>query len=190
MSDSLWPFGLEPARLLYPGNSPGKNTGVDCHSLQWIFPTQGSKPYFLHCKQILDHLSHEGSSQEQKKRETACWTSLLVTPGGSIWSIVIFIFQSETWKWKSLSPVWLLTTPSTVGILQARILEGIAFPFSRGSSQPRDQTQVSCIAGRFFTRMPICFKWCLFINGWVYILLSETFCVRQWSRAAIKLISD
>ena len=36
------------------------------------------------------------------------------------------------------------------GILQARILEWVAFPFSRGSSQPRDQTQVSCIAGRFF----------------------------------------
>ena len=34
------------------------------------------------------------------------------------------------------------------GILQARILEGVAFPFSRGSSQPRDQTQVSHIAGR------------------------------------------
>ena len=37
------------------------------------------------------------------------------------------------------------------GILQARVLERVAFPFSRGSSQPRDQTQVSCIAGRFFT---------------------------------------
>ena len=37
------------------------------------------------------------------------------------------------------------------GILQARILEWVAIPFSRGSSQPRDQTQVSCIAGRFFT---------------------------------------
>ena len=37
------------------------------------------------------------------------------------------------------------------GILQARILEGVVFPFSRGSSQPRDQTQVSCIEGRFFT---------------------------------------
>ena len=33
------------------------------------------------------------------------------------------------------------------GILQARILEWVAFPFSRGSSQPRDQTQVSNIAG-------------------------------------------
>ena len=37
------------------------------------------------------------------------------------------------------------------GILQARILERVAFLFSRGSSQPRDRTQVSFIAGRFFT---------------------------------------
>ena len=37
------------------------------------------------------------------------------------------------------------------GILQARILQWVAIPSSRGSSQPRDQTQVSCTAGRFFT---------------------------------------
>ena len=37
------------------------------------------------------------------------------------------------------------------GILQARILDWVAFPFSRGSPQPRDQTQVSRIAGGFFT---------------------------------------
>ena len=37
------------------------------------------------------------------------------------------------------------------GILQKRILEWVAIPFSRGSSQPKDLTQVSCIAGRFFT---------------------------------------
>ena len=37
------------------------------------------------------------------------------------------------------------------GILQARILEWVAFPFSKGSSQPRDRTQVSDIAGEFFT---------------------------------------
>ena len=40
---------------------------------------------------------------------------------------------------------------ATHRILQARTLEWIGFPFSRGSSQPRDQTQVSCITGRFFT---------------------------------------
>ena len=37
------------------------------------------------------------------------------------------------------------------GVLQARILEWVAIPFSRGSSQPRDRTQVSNIAGGFFT---------------------------------------
>ena len=37
------------------------------------------------------------------------------------------------------------------GILQARILKWVAFPFSRGSSQPRDRAQVSHTAGRFFT---------------------------------------
>ena len=57
------------------------------------------------------------------------------------------------------SPVRLSATPWTVacqaplsmGILQARILEWVAMSSSRGSSQPRNQTQVSCIVGRFFT---------------------------------------
>ena len=40
---------------------------------------------------------------------------------------------------------------SVHGILQARILEWVAIPFSRGSSWPRDQTWISCIAGRFLT---------------------------------------
>ena len=51
-------------------------------------------------------------------------------------------------KWKLFSRVWLFVTPR---ILQARILEWVAFPFSRESSQPRDQTLVSYIAGGFFT---------------------------------------
>ena len=44
-------------------------------------------------------------------------------------------------------------TPWTAvhGVLQARILKWVAFPFSMGPSQPRDQTQVSRIAGRFFS---------------------------------------
>ena len=37
-----------------------------------------------------------------------------------------------------------------MGILQAKILEWVAMPFSRGSFQPRDRTQVSCITGGFF----------------------------------------
>ena len=45
------------------GNSPVKNTGVGCHFLlQGIFLTQGSNPDLLTCRQILYHLSHQGSS--------------------------------------------------------------------------------------------------------------------------------
>ena len=40
---------------------------------------------------------------------------------------------------------------SVHGIFQVRILEWVAIPFCRGSSQPRDQIWVSCIEGRFFT---------------------------------------
>jgi len=40
---------------------------------------------------------------------------------------------------------------SVYGILQERIVEWVAMPFFSGSSQPRDQTQVSCITGGIFT---------------------------------------
>ena len=46
---------------------------------------------------------------------------------------------------------WSPQGSSVHGILQARILEWVAIPFSKGSSQPRVWTQVSHIAGRFFT---------------------------------------
>ena len=62
MSFAFWPGGLQPARLLCPWDSPGKNTGVGRHAfLQGIFPTQGSNPGLLHCKRILYCLSHQGS---------------------------------------------------------------------------------------------------------------------------------
>ena len=60
MFDSLWPHGL-PGSSVH-GDSPGKNTGVGYHALlQGIFPTEGSNPGFPHCRQILYHLSHQGS---------------------------------------------------------------------------------------------------------------------------------
>ena len=57
MSNSLWPHGL-----YNPRNFPGQNTGVGSLSLlQGIFPTQGLDPGLLHCRQILYHLSYQGS---------------------------------------------------------------------------------------------------------------------------------
>ena len=61
----LQPHGLlwcteESTRLLCLWNSPGKNTGVGCHSLlQGIFPTQGSNLGLLHRRRILYCLSHQ-----------------------------------------------------------------------------------------------------------------------------------
>ena len=56
------------------------------------------------------------------------------------------------WKWRPLSHVWLFVNPWTVvhGILQGRILEWVADPFSSVSSQSRNGTRVSYIAGGFY----------------------------------------
>ena len=67
--------------------------------------------------------------------------------------IVMVICWTLIVKWKLLSRFWLCDPMdyTVCGILLARILEWVAFPFSRGSSQPRDRTHVSYIAGEFFT---------------------------------------
>ena len=60
-----------------------------------------------------------------------------------------------------------------VVILQARILEWVVIPFSRGSSQPRDQTQISCFAGRLFTTAPTGKP-----NALVYFWAKWAFCTK------------
>ena len=89
-----------------------------------------------------------------------------------------------------LSRVWLFATPWTValqapvsmGILQSRIVEWVAMPSSRGSYQPRDRTQVSCIAGRFFTDWAT-YKICLILYHFLliqrYSVLGILLCARN-----------
>ena len=63
MSDSLQPYGLQPARLLCAWGSLGKNTRVGSHALlQGIFLTQEMNWGLLHCRQILYQLSYQGCS--------------------------------------------------------------------------------------------------------------------------------
>ena len=65
-------------------------------------------------------------------------------------------------KWKVTQSCLTLYDPmgyTVHGILQARILEQVAFPFSRGSSQLRDRTQVSHVAGGFFSSWATLFSW-------------------------------
>ena len=96
---------------------------------------------------------------------------------------LFFIYSSVflvEMKVAQLCPVLCDPVDYTVrGILQTRILEWVAFPFSRGSSHPRFRTQISCIASGFFTSWALhcrrilhqlsqegspCFFSCLFIN--------------------------
>ena len=82
-------------------------------------------------------------------------------PGGNIHVFIIKVFSSffnkffkSYVKMKVAQSFLILFKPMAYmvhGILQARILEWVAFLFSRGSSKPRSQTQVSHIAGGFFT---------------------------------------
>ena len=61
-SRSVESNSLRPHGLYIPWNSPGQNTGVGTLSLlQGIFPTQGSNPGLLHCRQILYQLNNKGS---------------------------------------------------------------------------------------------------------------------------------
>ena len=62
---TLWPHDCSLLGSSVHADSPGKNTGVGCHALlQGIFPTQGSNPGRLHCRQILYHLSYQGGTRE------------------------------------------------------------------------------------------------------------------------------
>ena len=91
-----------------------------------------------------------------------CFCILLTKQGLPLWGKKIEASKASMWKKGesgSLSCVQLFWDPmeysppgcSVYGILQAKILEQVSITFSRESSQPRDRTQVSCIAGRFYT---------------------------------------
>ena len=96
-----------------------------------------------------------------------------------------------------VSHVQLFVTPLSVhGILQARIMEWVAIPFSRGSSWPRDWTQVFCIARRFFTDWdtkedpPFFFslascKYIIFGHWWKVKVISDS--ATPWTTQSIEL---
>ena len=71
------PMDCSPPGSSVHGHSPGKNTWVTCHALlQGIFPTQGSNPGLLHCRQILYWLSYEGNpkkTQFDELRRGTCY---------------------------------------------------------------------------------------------------------------------
>ena len=142
MSDCLWPYGLQPARLLCPWHSPGKNTGVDFHALlQGIFLTQGWNACLVSPVLVERFFTTSATWEAQDSilgRGQNCSLGLVW------WGLKVKVSQSSS----TLCEAMAYTIHR---ILWARILEWLAFPFSRGSSQSRDRTQVSCTASGFFT---------------------------------------
>ena len=116
------------------GDSLGKNTGVGFHALlQGIFPTQELSLGHLQWRQILYHLSHEGSPRILE------------------WVTYPF-FRGSSWprNWNRVSCIagGFFNPLSQQG--SPKILEWVAYSFSRGTSWPRNWTKVSCISGGFF----------------------------------------
>jgi len=137
MSDSVRPHRQQPTRLPHPWDSPGKNTGVGCH-------------FLLQCMKV------KSESEVAQSCPTLCDPMDCSLPGSSVHGI----FQARVLEWGAIAfskqgcrklkseshsvmsnPLWPhgLNSPWNS---QARILEWVAILLSRGSSQPRDQTQV------------------------------------------------
>ena len=74
-----------------------------------------------------------------------------VWSGCILWGVCVCLLAAQLCPTPCNPMDYSLLGSSLHGILQTRILEWVAIPFSRGSFQPRDWTQVSCVADRFFT---------------------------------------
>ena len=111
------------------------------------------------------------------------WTRVSCIAGGFFTNWAIWVAQMKV-KVAQLCPTLCDPMDYTLhGILQARILRWVAFPFSRGSSQPQDRTQVSCTAGGFFTKekppgSPRILEWV------TYPFSRVSFQPRNWTRVS------
>ena len=169
MSNSLWHHSLQHARLPYPSPTPGACSN-SCPLSWWCHPTILSNvvPFssclqsFLASGSFLVSQLFAWGGQSIGASAQKCIENTNTKTDQSSWQEKQ---QHNFFKLKlprlatcaqSLSRVQLFVTPQTIarqaplstGILQARILEWVVMPFSRGSSQPRDQTQVSHLLGR------------------------------------------
>ena len=113
MSDSLWPHGLGPARLLCPWDFPGKNSEVGCHSLlQGIFLNQGSNPG-VHCGQTLPSEPLQFSSVQSLSRVPLCYPMNRSTPGLPVHHQLLEFTQTHVhWVSDATQPSHPLSSPS------------------------------------------------------------------------------
>ena len=150
---------MYPTRLLCPWNCPGKNIGVGCQLLlQGIFPTQGSHPHLLSPAGDKAGRLFSSSTAWEALACSACLVLGHVQLSATLRTVACQAPLGAAPKELTVKMVQLSLTlcdsmDFTVHrLLQARILEWVTLPFSGGSFQPRDQTQISRMAGGFFTR--------------------------------------
>ena len=146
VSDSSRPHGLQSTRLLHPWDFLGKSTGVGCH--RRLRKCSLGISNFLEEISIFAILLFSSIFLHWSLRKD--FSSLLAILWNSAfrWVYLSFSFSFSYF----LSIFYGNPMEYTVhGFLQARKLEWVTFPFSRGSFKPRDWTQVCHIADRFFT---------------------------------------
>ena len=95
------------------------------------------------------HISRENHNSERYMHPSVHCSTIHKSQDYCVWNVKVLVAQSCPTLCDPMD--CSLPGSSVYWILQARILELVAIPFSRGSSRPRDWTHVSCIAGRFFT---------------------------------------
>ena len=125
---------------------------------------------WLHCWVVFQCMDSNLFIHSHMVGHLCCLQFWMMITNKASWTPVYSVYVCEC----MLSHVLLFFNPmdcsppgsSVHGILQARILEWVASPFSRGSSQPRDQIWVSCIAGRFFIIWDYVYGTNLFVSIW------------------------
>ena len=151
MSNSVRPRRRQPTRLPCPWDSPGKNTAVGCHFLLQCMKVKSENEVAQSCPTLRDPMDCSVPSMGVSRQEY--WSGVPLPSPTTLFQILTWSITSLKVKVNISHSCLTLCDPmdyTVHGILQARILEWVDFPFSRGSPQPRDQTQVSHISGRFF----------------------------------------
>ena len=96
-------------------------------------------------------LKLRGGSQRGRSELSGQWLLFIIVTAIMVSWMCAYVEKRESESRQSCPTLCNPMTYTVHEILQARVLDWVAFPFFSRSSQPRDRTQVSHIAGRFFT---------------------------------------
>ena len=151
VAGTIWPCMVWTIYLaLYRKCWKGKNSGEN----HWMSQTSDVSRHIFGSRWVLNPVVSPVNPRDLlgSQRVRLNWSNLAHTgqkewtPLKAAWKVKVLVAQSCPTLWDSIG-----CSSSVHGTLQTRILEWVAIPFSRGSSWPRDWTEISSTAGRFFT---------------------------------------